>query len=284
MAAVLLLLALTSTPFRVACSLAARTKDCSLELVSPWAGAVRTSASQLSSSNAATSRTAFVVETWGQGRFGNHFIIVRNAVKYAICCGASLQLPAEDTLPLLKRFLDFSSFPGGNATASCGPGHTGSGTDFFFWKRNMTGLPLSPRVSCDADLYSALQFILFNNSQPHGCHSIGDHCPAEMDSNTLVVSIRSGDIFHSGYVNPRNLVHYKQPPVVFYESVFRVRNWSQILLVTSVESAFLNPVWTYYLDPVHWPPSPMTFQACRNVSTNALFETLTRSLADEYEL
>ena len=242
---------------------------CTLVHRNPWAATIRASAAQLAQSSAATH---FKVSSW-YGRFGNHFNIIRNALEHAICCRATLELPREADLPLMARFLDFSSWKGGGAggaEASCGPGHTGAGMDFFYWVRNASNQaverqPITSEPACDVDLYTALEFFLFGNAQPHGCHYEGDHCPPGIE-DALVVSIRSGDIFLP-VVNPK----YMQPPAAFYESVFRQRKWSRILMVTSVEAdpSLLNPVWHYFLNSTHWPhPAPLTFQMSTDFVTD----------------
>jgi len=259
-----------ATSWLVVAAGSSRLENCTLKHDAPWAASVRSSAAELAQSNATTH---FKVLSW-YGRFGNHFLIVRNALNHAVCCRATLELPPEEELlPQLSRFLDFSTLNG--TGASCGAGYTGSGDEFFYWRRkgrdgqinSKTSPLLSPDVQCeDFNPYGALEYFLFGNSQPHGCHYHGDHCPPGLlEDDVLVVAFRSGDIF-----GPHPNKNYKQPPVAFYEAVFRDRPWKRILCVSSAETTeLMNPVWTYYLDPANRKKMPpATFSMSTDFETD----------------
>jgi hypothetical protein len=70
-------------------------------------------------------------------------------------------------------------------------------------------------------------------------------CDENIDDNTLTVHLRSGDIFCPGDGN----TNYVQPPVAYYEAIFRMKTWSKIIFITDrSNNDCMNPVWAYYLD------------------------------------
>ena len=188
----------------------------------------------------------FDVTSW-YGRTGNNVVQVRKALRYALCCQGVLQLPHQAELPQLSRFLDFSQIlidPAYDVANNCGSEGFSGAEEFFFPSK--AGWP-APK--CQYDEYSALQFFIFGNNRPHGCEFPGSHCASELE-DALVVQIRSGDVFHNGFHGARG---YTQPPLGFYEYIIYSRSWPKIIFVSSVESADINPIWTYFLDRKNWP-------------------------------
>ena len=243
-----------------ACALLVRTtgaavapqQNCTADASTYWQQAVRDS-----SAPPATKTALYNITAW-YGRLGNNVMQVRHALKAAICCNARLEVAPLKDLPRLKRFLDFSrgyeSLRDANWTAGCPAAGLTGGEAFFYSGANL------PKTSCAYDEYALLEFVLFDNHYPHGCAFAGSHCAAAgLGDDDLVVHIRSGDIFRAS--RDVNFM-YRQPPVAFYETVFRAGNWSRILLVSSVETAEeSNPVWTHYLNHSHWPQNAiLSFQ------------------------
>jgi len=120
--------------------------------------------------------------------------------------------------------------------------------------------PYEPPRRCKYDEYSLLQFVFFNNSFTRACNSYLDDknnndankftlLPSSITCNpqlrdALIVHFRSGDIFRPFNPNP----NYGQPPLTYYEQIFRSKNWSHIHFITSPHKpTFMNPIFTYFI-------------------------------------
>eukprot|EP01036_Dinobryon_divergens_P022091 gene22091-30326_t len=170
-------------------------------------------------------------------------------------------------MPKLKRYLDFSSKakPLPVSSEYVPPSECSRGLAYSFFLQNND----IPEPDCYFDEYAAMQYIIFGNEYPYGCTSPEMRCPSGLES-TLVVHIRSGDIFAD---NPHAL--YRQPPVLFYQQVFRSRDWDRIVLLTSLEkNNSYNPVWNYLLDREN---------SERVVNTTLLFQ-ISSSLEDDFKM
>eukprot|EP01036_Dinobryon_divergens_P022092 gene22092-30327_t len=193
---------------------------------------------------------------------------MHRALRYAVCCRGRLEIKYPNpNMPKLKRYLDFSSDakPPPVSIEYEPPPECSRGLAYNFFLKNH-GFP-EPR--CYFDEYAAIQYIIFGNDYPYGCTSPEMRCPSGMNS-TLVVHIRSGDIF-AGNPHPP----YRQPPVLFYQQVFRWRAWDRIVLVTSLEkNNSNNPVWNYLLDREN---------SERIVNTTLLFQ-ISSSLEDDFKM
>lgn len=127
----------------------------------------------------------------------------------------------------------------------------------FHTRTHMKHFPLP---DCVFDEYSLLQAALFGNFLPRGCPTVDDTCGSKFD-NTLVIHVRSGDIFKyfpsSDTTTDESYLHsikkYTQPPLMYYKSIINLQSptgkpWSSVLFVTSSEKnhSHLNPVWKFF--------------------------------------
>lgn len=178
------------------------------------------------------------------GRTGNNFLQIKNALTFAMCCGAVLEVVQHALFPKMQTQFNFSgikstSLVQGSETVLGCEGHFIGGKHFFY----TANIPIKLNT-CTIDFVPVLKWALMNNTLPHGCRSNdGPKCPEAFDNDeTLVVHIRSGDIFGD---NPHH--SYRQPPVAFYLKIFEQRQWTKIILITSLEEeSLLNPVWKYF--------------------------------------
>lgn len=183
----------------------------------------------------------FLLSSWFE-RFGNNFMQVKQALKYAICCSGRLEIQKKNKhMPYLHQYLDFSVKTAyTNKDDYTPPKNCSTGINHtFFYIPSVMSLP-----KCQYDEYSALQYFMFGNDMPYGCISRNVRCANDLD-RTLVVHLRSGDIFSD---KPKTAIHlYRQPPVEYYRTIFQSRKWKKIILVTSIEeTSNYNPVWTYF--------------------------------------
>lgn len=185
----------------------------------------------------------FILDNWYE-RFGNNFMQVKNALKYAICCRGKLEIKNKNkNMPHLPSHLDFSikiAYSNGDSykpPSNCSNGASGT---FFLAIKDFRP------PECSYDEYSALQYYIFANEMPYGCVNSHIKCASDLEK-ALVVHLRSGDIFSS---TPQSPIHmYRQPPLAYYRAVFQSRKWERIIVVTSVERRReYNPVWEYLLD------------------------------------
>lgn len=203
---------------------------CAVPAVSPWEKSIVTE------EIVRNSTLVFNLDFWN-GRLGNNFGQLRNALRCAICCRAALFIETHPFWAELPHWLDFSAHRNSSpiVTEYC-TGKEGDETGYF-----TMGMQ-NHYPDCSYDEYGALQYFLFRNSLPRGCEPLDYDCDGF--ESALVVHIRSGDIF-----GPNPNYTYRQPPVAYYENIFRQRRWRRVVFVTSYEvEEELNPVWTYYRD------------------------------------
>jgi len=187
----------------------------------------------------------FVLEKWFE-RMGNNYMQIKHALRYAICCNAKLEIREKNAfMPALQRYLDFSrSIPYDMKGSYSPPKNCAIGwSDTFFQPFKSFPMP-----ECVYDEYSAIQSVVFGNDFSYDCLVQNVRCAADLEKS-LVVHIRSGDIF-SRKNPPRTAMNmYRQPPLAFYKEIFQLKKWDRILLVTSVEPKdSYNPVWSFLVD------------------------------------
>ena len=173
----------------------------------------------------------------------------------------------------MQQFLDFSHNEGVPPIKDYIPPrecHRGASSDFF------DPINRFPVPKCNYDEFSAIQYFIFGNNYSTSnptCSSFNIKCDNFDMDNTLVVHLRSGDVFSPGGGHE----NYKQPPVAFYQFIFRSRKWSKILFITSLEPPeHWNPVWTYFLNETNRlnsfidPKAIVSFQMSSNVQEDLL--------------
>jgi hypothetical protein len=187
------------------------------------------------------------------GRTGNNFFEVRSCLQYSICCNAIMKISKpHPSFPLLPLEIDFSIRNAYENTNYVKPHNCSHGAKHDFFR----DLETFPKPVCKYDEWSALRVYLFNDSLPKGIEYRqhkkvnDDECPDDME-DTLVIQIRSGDIFKPCPPDCTNHHVYWQPPLVYYTSIILSRNWKKVLFLTSVENKNqLNPIWIYFNDMV----------------------------------
>ena len=187
----------------------------------------------------------FKIKAW-KGGSGNNFFQLKNAIHWALCCNAVLEIPAHFAFPLPKvvnfsAFHDFHPRPFYNTL--CTTGHT----DIFY----MTDRIGSVKPECSFDHVLVENYIIFNNSFQLGVPMMSFPCkilcgPEKEDVLTLF--FRSGDIFNeTGVVQKPPFTNYRQPSKHSYQQAINSRKWNRILFVT-MSGPFLNSVWKYFFD------------------------------------
>lgn len=159
-----------------------------------WSQFIRTSLSF----DRKTQNNKFTLTHWF-GRLGNNFRQIKTALRYAICCNGRLDIKnSHNDLPHLQRLLDFSTYNNNNKQykqpRECGRNFN---SDFF------EPIHRFPVPVCVFDEFSAVQFFVFGNnfSANPSCHSVHGHCDRSyLTNDTLVVHLRSGDVFSPGGV------------------------------------------------------------------------------------
>lgn len=194
-------------------------------------------------------------------RLGNNFEQIREAFRIAVCCRTHLHLMKHQDLPLLKTRFDFSNLAEGDLVVgldqSSGCEQIQAAWPVFEYHHAhdhhaIGKTQFSIDESCKYDGHALLNYALHDEVSNDGCieskgieKTMGLVCPKYVE-DTLVVQIRSGDIFRSF---PPPHPHYKQPPVAFYEKIFQTRQWKYIVFVTEIISDdLMNPVWKHYHD------------------------------------
>eukprot|EP01036_Dinobryon_divergens_P031420 gene31420-40814_t len=101
-------------------------------------------------------------------------------------------------------------------------------------------------TSCSYDKSVVDNYVIMDNIQergvPHRHFPCKMNCGAEGE-NILTIFFRSGDVF----TFPPPFLHYRQPPLYFYETAINSRKWQKLVFVTAA-SEYVNPVWKYYFE------------------------------------
>ena len=137
--------------------------------------------------------------------------------------------------PKLWKYYNFQHFP---ITEICHNNHSVTGNMFQDFQ-----LP-----NCIFDEYTAMQVFVFNNTHSYGHHRKNQNCSQHNYENTLIIQIRSGDIFTDKYGGK----HYMQPPASYYENILTINKWDKVIFLTSSEP-IINPVWLYLQQYIKLP-------------------------------
>eukprot|EP01031_Cornospumella_fuschlensis_P033697 gene33697-40763_t len=215
-------------------------------------------------------------------RLGNAFEFIRAILMGAVCCrGTAFLLKAHQALPVPYRYFDFS----GEDAYQYFKVETNSAID-------MACLNLSSRLMltwpyCRFDQLKDLErFAILNLTYPAHCDTVETlNCPKQVDfRDSLVVQLRSGDVFSS---NPHPL--YYQPPLAMYEYILGLREWRQVIFVTSEETLYelTNPVWHHFKflydkREILNISAPYVFQSSTNIEEDILFLRCAHYIAAAY--
>eukprot|EP01041_Mallomonas_annulata_P009948 gene9948-20684_t len=191
------------------------------------------------------------------GRSGNQWIQFVHAFNFAICCRGLLVItPDFEHFPLLSKYFNFSTFESG---MSCNNTIHISGSFFQLSHINI------PYPKCRFDQYNVLQLYVFNNSNPYGVQRSDQNCPNDIE-DTLVVQIRSGDIF----LKYPPSIHYIQPPISYYKNIINDFQFQKVIFLTSPEP-ILSPVWSYlqnYTSRIEFQNRTFIFQNSSNFNVD----------------
>ncbi|CAN0318458.1 unnamed protein product [Ascophyllum nodosum] len=198
------------------------------------------------------------------GRLGNHFGIASRFLALGYCCKSKLViLPPKD--PILApgifgegtpgpRYFDFSdapAVPDFDPTASCRDEYTIGGRPAYRenfrienfpsgWSKNepLTAcIERTRQVNCEAAYFFPAEIDVCDS------HVDEEHAEADVSASTdpksLVIHVRSGDIFRS----KRASGVYGQPPLSYYTALLNSREWDRVDILTFVKSSDgLNPI------------------------------------------
>lgn len=205
----------------------------------------------------------FEIKHW-TARAGNNFVQILNVVSLAACCRGVAVLPPHPAWPRLSTRVDYSNLPvamSPNANASrCVTDHEPSDVHAYAYTYHLPKHIGEALFQCTFDVHKAVLAVLFDEAP--GCVTTCSHIGAD----TLVVHIRSGDVFV--YVNNSpgdGALGYLQFPVVFYATVLSSRHWRRVLFVTEpveMESAY-NPVFLHFRNVANqaaWPKTVFEFR------------------------
>ena len=208
------------------------------------------------------SRPVFTIKRW-QGRLGNHFIAVHNAVSLAVCCRGVVVLPVNSKFPRLPTHVDLSSVLPAAEASVLSPGCNSSVFEdkdgvgrIYAYASHMPRVMLDAMNSCSYDDH-AIMLSMFLDETPN-CASACE----KFNTDRLTVHIRNGDIFRSGQANG----DYFQYPVAMYTAVISQRTWGEVFFVSdSCEEESCNPVLFWFKNisntASRWPRTTFTFSS-----------------------
>ncbi|CAN0389040.1 unnamed protein product [Ascophyllum nodosum] len=224
------------------------------------------------------------------GRLGNHFGIASRFLAWGYCCQSKLLiLPPKD--PILApgifgegtpgpRFFDFSdapAVPDFDPSASCRDEYTIGGTPAYRANFRMENSPSGwsknePLTACiERTRQLDCEAAYFFPVETDVCDSRVDEERAEADvtaptdPKSLVIHVRSGDIFRSR----RASGVYGQPPLSYYTALLNSREWDRVDILTFAKSSDeLNPILTVLeilIDTGSWPRTKFSIYKERDV-------------------
>lgn len=203
------------------------------------------------------------------GRSGNHFLDISQHLSMGFCCKGIVELPEEDKiLPSLngsfrsdKRFFDFSDADVPEEFEYLSKNQEICPKNIVF-KDSIGGILLSlPQVDKDLRLCTSRVYLrgcetayLGDIANTNTCkieNSIPDtnydkKCREPRKSNivgteSLVVHIRSGDIFRPG----SNHFEFGQPPLQYYIDSINSQVWSSVTIITYARiDSLVNPIFS----------------------------------------
>jgi hypothetical protein len=189
-----------------------------------------------------TSDTIWINSTFiGVGRTGNIFMVFQKLIRIAFKCKMKLVLPVEHKRDNIIRpdarfsYFDFSNRNDlAHENCSLAPVHyygdllqvryAISNVSHIIWSKSY----LEHELSLQSCLKKYLG--LCDSSFCEGMN---------LDSDSLVVHIRQGDIYNETLDSPA--YYYGQPPLSYYVRSFYAHEWKKIIIVAS--STGVGPVW-----------------------------------------